>query len=147
MGGGFQILRSTDVGFELLDRVLVRAWIATGKGSSMGLHRGPFFFYFYIGEMLMVCRLFGEDGGSLASVPPLLKRDYECRFVSEERKARYVLDMIKHTDEDEGGFRYLVNSFEPEDAPTVLVAPKNSYAPVSAPDQERVMEASRSAYG
>ena len=97
----------------------------------MKLHRGPFFFYFYIGEMLMVCRLFGEDGGSLASVPPLLKRDYECRFVSEERKARYVLDIIKHT--DEGGFRYLVNSFEPEHAPTVAGCAKEQLRACECP--------------
>ena len=40
----------------------------------MKLHRGPFFFYFYIGEMLMMCRLFGEDGGSRALVPSDIAR-------------------------------------------------------------------------
>lgn len=143
-GGGFQILRATSSGFELLNRVLTRAWVATGKGTAMKLLRGPFFFYFYIGEMLFVSRPWGEDGGSLASVPPLLKPNLECQFVSGSRRAQYVLDLIKH--QDIGGFLYLTNFYSDENGPSVSVAPKNSYADVSDAELENLIKASRAHY-
>lgn len=140
-GAGFQVLLPSENGFFFLDKILVRAWVATGEGASLNIARGPFFYYFYVQEMLMMCRLFGSDGGSLCSVPPLLKPNYECKVAGGEHKAEYVIDMV-HQDESNGP-TYVPNSYEPGEGPSVFVAPKGGYAAVSNAEMQKILAAHR----
>lgn len=69
-GGGFQVAVPGPYGFERLDRVLVRGWVVEGTGEAVRVRRGPFFYQFYEGQTLWVCRMYGADGGAFVAAEP-----------------------------------------------------------------------------
>lgn len=134
-GGGFQLVYPDNGRWQLLQSLLVRAWVIT-DATRPRLHRGPFFYLFYVGEMLFICRAFGEDGGSLFSVPPLLAPGLSVTFVSGRRRAEVVLDMVQHP--WPGRYWYSVEE-KGSDGPEIYVAAKGSYALMSDDEEEALL--------
>lgn len=93
-GGGFQVAFPGPKGFERLDRVLLRGWVVEGTGEAVRVGRGPFFYQFYEGQTLWVCRMHGADGGAFEAAEPVDSAPVVKSFPYGSHAPLWIVDVV-----------------------------------------------------